>query len=205
MLKLRVTLKEQYQPSGLDEQGRKQFWDQYCKYVSLPLYLIIKRSAKTLGLGWRPPPLVEVTREMMNPRDREQIVTWMVAMSGCRMLQINPWSNSELLKERFDQWLCGLRKEFDPPFKRRGRPGANIRVTKLHLNSWANHSILAVFDLDFHSKVFGKRPLSRSDLHEKINPVSSNAAEWAKNARVLVQRAVKGLEFLIVQAQSGAE
>jgi hypothetical protein len=205
MLKLRVTLKEQYQPSGLDERDRKRFWDEYCKSVSLKEYLKNKRKGKIPRLEWRPPPLVEVTREMMNPQDRERIVTWMVAMSGCRMLQINPWSNYEFLKERFDQWLRGLGKEFEPPFKRRGRPGANIRVTKLHLNSWANHSILAIFDFDFYREVLGKRPLSRSDLHKKIQPRSPNAAEWAKNARGLVQEVLNGLEFLIAQAQSGAE
>jgi len=221
MLNSRVTLKEQYQSSSLDERGRKQFWDGYYKSVSLKEYLKNKRNGKIPRLEWRPPPLVEVTREMMNPQHRDRIVTWMIAMSGCRMLQVNPWSDYELLKKKFDQWLRGLRKEFEPPFKLRGRPAANIRVTKLHLHNLANHSILAVFDLDFHSKVFGKRRLSRSDLHKKIKPVNPDVAEWAKNARGLVQRLcpeprpvqllcperlpVKGLEYLIAQAQPGAE
>jgi hypothetical protein len=204
MLQIRVSLRERYQSevaSRLDKAGRKQFWEVYCKSVSLRKYLKQKQEGTTPALPWAAPAFAEVTSELLIPQHRERIITWMVAMSGCRVLQINPWASYDTLKKRFDQWLRELRKEFQPPFKRRGRPGANIQVTKLHFQSWADHSILGVFDLDFHSEVFGKRPLSRSALHKIINPNSPDAIEWAKRARKLVQQAVDGLEYLIVEAR----
>jgi hypothetical protein len=208
MLTVRVALKDEYRSqlasSSLEAQARKQFWDDYSKSVSISEYLTRKQKEK-LPLPWRAPPLAEVTRDMLIPERRKWTITWMIAMSGCRVLLINPWTNYEDLKKRFDQWLRELGQEFGSPFKRRGRRGANIGVTKLHLRSWANHSILAVFDLDFHSEVFSKKPLSRSTLHQMINPKSRNAAEWAKRARRLVQQAVSGREFVIAKARSEAK
>jgi hypothetical protein len=205
MLNARVTPKNEYQGqlAGLSAGVRKQLWDQYCKSVSIRDYLT-KKQKEEVPLPWRVPPLHDVTDEILFPERRERIVTWLIAISGCHVLLVNPWTGHEHLKKQFDKWLRDLRQKFGSPFKRRGRRGANIGVTTLHLRSWADHRVLAVFDLDFHSEVFGKKPLSRSTLHKMTNPRSPNAAEWAKRARQLVQQAVTGLEFLIAQARSEA-
>jgi hypothetical protein len=142
---------------------------------------------------------------MLLPERWDRILTWTIAMSGCRLLQINPWASQEVLKKRFEQLLLKLGRAYKPPFKRRGRRAANLEVTPLDLDRWVNHSILAVFDLDFYSEVFAKRRLSRSDLCKKVDPKTSDAVEWAKTARQLLQEVVDGLEFLIAQAQPGAE
>ena len=149
---------------------------------------------------------MEVTSELLLPDRRERTIGVFMGLSGYRALLVNPWADYEDLKKRFDQWLRELRQEFGSPFKRRGRPGTNLGVTKLHLSSWAYHSILAVFDLDFYTEVFAKKPLSRSALHEKIRPTAQeDPAEWAKTARHLVKQVVDGREFLRVQAQHGAK
>jgi hypothetical protein len=207
LLEMRLSLRKEYQTqlaSNLDHRARKQFWDDYCKSVSIKKYLE-KKQEEISALPWRGPPLVEVTGAMLSPERRDRVITWMIAMAGYRVLLINPWSNYESLKKEFDRWLRKLGQEFRPPFRRRGPPGANIEVTKLHLKSWVNHGILAVFDLDFCSEVFATRPLSRSALHKRIDPKSPNAAEWAKRARHLVQQAVDGLEYLTVQARNGGK
>jgi hypothetical protein len=208
MLTVRVALKDEYRrlaSSSLDARARKQFWDKYSKSVSIKGYLTNKQTEQ-IPLPWQPPPLAELTYDILIPERRKRIITFLIALSGCRVLMINPRANYEDLKKQFDQWLRKLGKDFGSPFKRRGRKGANLGVTKLHLSSWANHSILAVFDLDFHSEVFAKKPLSRSALHNMIRPTSQDdPAEWAKTARHLVKQVVDGREFLNVQAQSEAK
>jgi hypothetical protein len=198
MLHIRLDFKKKL-ASISEKRERKQFWDDYCKSVSLKEYLKKKQEGVS-ALPSREPPLVEVTAEMLTPEQSQRLITWTIAFAGSRVLLINPWANHELLKEEFDRWLRHLGQQFPSPFKRRGRPGTNIAVTELHLKSWVDHSILAVFDFDFYSEVFSRRPLSRSALHKIIDPESPNAVEWAKRARKLVQQAINGLEFLTVQA-----
>jgi hypothetical protein len=207
MLKMRVDSKKQYQnhvDSKSDIRERKQFWNEYCKSVSINGFLNNRK-----GPAAQRPPLTEITRELRqsSPEQLQRIVLWRFAMRGYRALLVNPWAKDEDLKKQFDQWLRKLRKEFRSPFKRRGRPAANVGVTEHHLGSWAFHSILAVFDLDFHSEVFAKKPLSRSALHKMIRPTNTqdDPAEWAKRARQLLKRVIDGQEFLAVQSQSGAE
>jgi hypothetical protein len=205
MLTLRVGARDNYQTHPIiDTEQKKQFWDQYSKFVS-PKW---SREKKPLGLfpalPWRGPALVDATHDTLGP-EREKIVTWQVAMSGCRVLLVNPWASDDFLKEQFEKWLRQFRAEFHVPFKRRGRRGTNLGVTKLHFDTWANHSILAVFDLDFYAEVVRKRPLSMVDLYSLIGPTSKDAEEWAKEARKYLHAAVGGLEFLVVQAQSGAK
>jgi hypothetical protein len=203
MLRIRLDFKKTYQkqPASIfQSRERKQFWGDYCKSVSLKEYLKKKQDGVS-ALPSREPPLLDVTAEMLTPEQSQQVITWMIAFGGSRVLLINPWANHGLLKKEFDRWLRDLGQQFPSPFKRRGRPGANIEVTKLHLESWVSHSILAVFDLDFYSEVFSRRPLSRSALHKIIDPKSPNAVEWAKRARHLVQQAINGLEFLTVEAR----
>jgi hypothetical protein len=204
MLKIRLDFKKKYQgqlTSIFDKRERKQFWDDYCKSVSLKEYLKKKQEGVS-ALPSRVPPLQEVTAEMLTPSGSQLVITEMIVWQGTRALLINPWASHGLLKKEFDRWLRHLKQQFPSPFKRRGRPGANIGVTKLHLKSWANHSILAVFDLDFYSEVLSRRPLSRSALHKIIDPESPNAVEWAKRARRLVRQVIDGLEFLTVEARS---
>jgi hypothetical protein len=208
MLKVRVALKEQYQnhpdrKSNIRE--REQFWAEYCKSVAISNFFKKKHDPKGPAPPSRSSLLVEVTSELLSSEQRERIIGWWMGMSGYRALLVNPWANYDDLKKQFDQWLRKLGKEFESPFKRRGRPGTNIGVTKLHLSSWADHSVLAVFDLDFHSEVFAMKKLSRSTLHKMIGPESPNAVEWAKRARHLVQQAVSGREFVIAKARSEAK
>jgi hypothetical protein len=124
MLYERVVLRFQYQAmltSSLDDLERKRFWDEYCKSVSLTEHLKRKKDEKIPSLPPRAEPLVDVTHEMLSPERWDRILTWIIAMSGCRLLQINPWASHEVLKTKFEQWLLEFRKH-NPPFKRRGPP-----------------------------------------------------------------------------------
>src|SRR5262245_63944500 len=94
MLTIRSDFKKKYQShlaSILGEQKRKQFWDYYCKSVSLKEHLKNKKTGKISALPSREPPLVDVTYEMLSELSQE-VITWRIAFPGSRVLLINPWA-----------------------------------------------------------------------------------------------------------------
>ena len=95
MLNIRLDFKKKYQrqrTSIFDKRARKQFWDDYCKSVSLKAYL--KKQKGVSALTSRGLPLVEVTHEIMSDL-RDEVITWQIVFPGSRVLLINPWANQE--------------------------------------------------------------------------------------------------------------
>jgi len=192
-------------------ERKETFWHDFQHRVCPKTYLEKKRRGEIPPRSFVPHPAVrDVTYEIQGPgvKKIENALEF-----GRRLLLIDPWASDESLKTHFDQYLRLLRNEVPVPFKRSGRPGSNSGITPLYFNRWAEHSILAVFDLNFYTRIFRKPRLTREALYESIiAPVNegdgdstTDPEEWGKKAKRLLKEAIDGIPFLVVQAGSGAK
>ncbi len=146
-----------------------------------------------------------VTRD---PTILDQIIEFQVGSLGHRLLAIDPTTPDTTLKRAFEKWLTKLRESRPSPIQRRGPRSINSEISPSILAGWANHQVLAVHDLDFHTDLFEAPKLSYDALFSLLGPsVNSanpgNAEEWGRSARAAAKKALAATDALIAQVQVG--
>jgi hypothetical protein len=183
-------------------ERKETFWHEFQQRVCPRIYLERKRRGELPPRPLASPAVRDVTHEILGP-GAEKIANALAF--GQRVLLIDPWASDESLERDFGQCLRQQRTEMHFPFRRPGRPSPKIGIKPRYFSRWADHSILAVYDLKFYGEVFQKTPLKGAALHEAIGPDSEDPEEWAKKARRLLKQAIDGFPFLIAQARSGGK
>ena len=160
-----------------------------------PFWAAFYSSSRSECNSVQPPnisPLVELNyKQAQNtPWDLELEI----ANSRCLLIDLD--ASDPALIEAFQTWLKKARSRAPLPVKRRGRPGLNTTITENHYSKWKRYNILAVFDLDFWTKVKNFKYTS-SELYFLLKPmVDAEPKEWGREARAALSEAIESIELL---------
>ena len=187
---------------GLDQQP---FWDEF------------RQETSPKNLTGEPPDLLEPQAERVaaleeipaniftDPEKAHAFAYSELGVADKKAISIDLTAPDTLLLASFRSWLRGVRDEHPLSLKRRGVSGRspNIEVTNDHFDSWAEHQILACFDLDFWSKIFGHKRLPHRVICNLLKPdlpPETDPLEWGRYAREVSIEAFNCIGMLAHQA-----
>jgi hypothetical protein len=169
-------------------------WDRFLEDIDPVHFSELKRSA----------PIEELSAESLAGRRGRALAYWNLVIPARGVTAIDLQADDNVLREAFESWLAAERQRTPLPIERRGRPAQNVEVTEHHLARWRQYQVLAVFDLDFWSEVFGKTEVTHAELAGLLEPdLLADPKEWGREARKALNEALACVDMLAYQARKG--
>lgn len=165
-------------------------------------------------------PIEEISEDTLRDNEKVQaLADYDLNVEGKVLLVVDRETPDPALIEAFKAWLISDRVQHPLPVSRRGRKALNVQITNEHLSRWRKYQVLAVFDLDFWTQIFGLPRISHSNLcgfvapkredlqNKKEDPQSkkdmTDPKEWGREASKALREALSSIDMLAHQVLGG--
>jgi hypothetical protein len=186
---------------------QKGYWDAYFCDSRLANAQEPLNSTFPSGRGpTRSIPLDDITDETRhNPEVAGRMMALDIVNFGLRILTVDLGAADPVLIKAYRSWLANCRKQRPSPVKRRGPRSMNKVVSQDRLDSWSDHQVLAVLDLDFFALLFASGRLTHEALCDLLTEKPVGPKDWGKMARKRAREALDAVDSLLSQVQGGAK